>query len=44
MLATQRRSELAGNQPVHELHALDVPCVGHDLKEDQRLPACFWPA
>ena len=33
VLATQRRSELARNEAVHELNALDVPRVAHDLKE-----------
>ena len=33
MLAAQRRSELAWNEAVHELHALDVPRVGHHLEE-----------
>ena len=33
MLAAQRRSELAWNEAVHELHALDLPRVGHDIKE-----------
>ena len=33
MLAAQRGSELAGDEAVHELHALDLPRVGHDIKE-----------
>src|SRR5262249_23557662 len=33
VLATQCRSEPAGNQSVHDLHALDVPRVRHDLEE-----------
>src|SRR5215470_16432181 len=33
VLATQRRSEPAGNEPVHDLHALDVPRVRYDIEE-----------
>jgi hypothetical protein len=33
MLAAQRRREPAANEPVHDLHALDVPRVRHDLDE-----------
>lgn len=33
VLATQRRSEPAGNEPVHHLHPLDVLRVRHDLEE-----------
>src|SRR6516162_4835393 len=33
VLATQRRSEPAGNESVHDLHALDVPRARHDLEE-----------
>src|SRR5262245_47224477 len=33
VLATQRRSEPVGNQSVHDLHALNVPRVRHDLEE-----------
>ena len=33
VLATQRHSEPARNESIHDLHALDVPCVRHDLEE-----------
>ena len=33
VLAAQRRSEPAGNESVHDLHALDVPRVRHDIEE-----------
>jgi hypothetical protein len=33
VLATQRRSEPAGNESVHDLHALDVLGVRHDIEK-----------
>ena len=33
VLSTQCRSEPAGNEAVHELHALYVPRVRHDIEE-----------
>jgi hypothetical protein len=33
VLASQRRGEAAGNEPVHDLYARNVPRVRHDLEE-----------